>query len=61
MEYDFQKSRGTGPWNHKVSVSAKKIQKKMSCLCTFKVAVGGQLASQGKCLSAAQHIVPRTQ
>jgi hypothetical protein len=35
IEYDFQKSRVTGPWNHKVSVSAKKV-KKMSCLCTFK-------------------------
>ncbi len=34
IEYDFQKSRVvTGPWNHKVSVSAKK--KKNSCLCTF--------------------------
>ncbi len=34
MEYDFQKSRVTGPWDHMVSVSAKKV-KKMSCLCTF--------------------------
>ncbi len=36
IEYDFQKSRVTGPWDHKVSVSAKKSQKKVSCLCTFK-------------------------
>jgi hypothetical protein len=27
IEYDFQKSRVTGPWNHKVSVSAKKLKK----------------------------------
>jgi hypothetical protein len=36
IEYDFQKSRVTGPWNHKVSVSAKKVKRKISCLCTFK-------------------------
>jgi hypothetical protein len=35
ISYDFQKSRVTGPWDHKDSVSAKKF-KKMSCLCTFK-------------------------
>ncbi len=28
IEYDFQKSRVTGPWDHKVSVSAKKVNKK---------------------------------
>jgi hypothetical protein len=28
IEYDFQKSRVTGPWDHKVSVSAKKFEKK---------------------------------
>jgi hypothetical protein len=28
MEYDFQKSRVTGPWDHKVSVSANKVKKK---------------------------------
>ncbi len=28
IEYDFQKSRVTGPWDHKVSVSAKKVLKK---------------------------------
>ncbi len=28
MKYDFQKSRVTGPWDHKVSVSAKKVNKK---------------------------------
>ncbi len=39
IEYDFQKSCVTGPWDHKVSVSAKKI-KKMSCLCTLNI---GQL------------------
>ncbi len=28
IKYDFQKSRVTGPWDHKVSVSAKKVTKK---------------------------------
>ncbi len=27
IEYDFQKSRVTGPWDHKVLVSAKKSKK----------------------------------
>jgi hypothetical protein len=36
IEYDFQKSRVTGSWDHKVSVSTKKVKKKCSCLCTFK-------------------------
>jgi hypothetical protein len=27
IEYDFQKSRVTGPWDYKVSVSAKKVKK----------------------------------
>ncbi len=35
IEYDFQKSRVTDPWDHKVSVSAKKLFKRISCLCTF--------------------------
>ncbi len=35
IEYDFQKSRVTGPWDHKDSVSAKKVINKISCLCTF--------------------------
>jgi hypothetical protein len=29
IEYDFQKSRVTGPWEHKVLVSAKKVFKKI--------------------------------
>jgi hypothetical protein len=28
MEYNFQKSRVTGPWDHRDSVSAKKVKKK---------------------------------
>ena len=36
IEKDFQKSRVTGPWDHKVLVSAKKNFKQISCLCTFK-------------------------
>jgi hypothetical protein len=35
IEYEFQKSRVTGPWDHTDSVSAKKVKKKISCLCTF--------------------------
>ncbi len=35
IEYDFQKSRVTSPWDHMVSVSAKKVKTKISCLCTF--------------------------
>jgi hypothetical protein len=27
IAYDFQKSRVTGPWDHKALVSAKKIKK----------------------------------
>jgi hypothetical protein len=37
IEYYFQKSRVTGPWDHKDSVSAKKVKKKISCLCTFNL------------------------
>jgi hypothetical protein len=29
IEYDFQKSRDTDPWDHMVSVSAKKVKKKI--------------------------------
>jgi hypothetical protein len=36
IEYNVQKSRVTGSWDHKDSVSAKKVFKKNSCLCTFK-------------------------
>ncbi len=34
IEYDFQKSRVTGPWDQKVSVSAKnkKIKKNHACV-----------------------------
>ncbi len=35
IEYYFQKSSVTGSWDHKASVSAKKVKKKISCLCTF--------------------------
>ena len=33
IEYDFQKSRVTGPWDHKDSVSAKKSKKKKFHAC----------------------------
>jgi hypothetical protein len=39
IEYDFQKSRVTSHWDHMVSVSAKKVKKKISCLCAFNVPV----------------------
>jgi hypothetical protein len=35
IEYDFQKSRVTGPWDHTVSGFCKNFYKK-SFLCTFK-------------------------
>jgi hypothetical protein len=33
MEYDFQKSHVTGPWDHKDSVSAKKVFEKKFHAC----------------------------
>jgi hypothetical protein len=38
IEYDFQKSRVTvtGPWNHKDSVSAKKVTKKVHACVPLK-------------------------
>jgi hypothetical protein len=36
MEYDFQKSRVTGPWEYKVSVSAKKVKKKLHACVPLK-------------------------
>jgi hypothetical protein len=32
IEYDFQKSRVTGPWDEKDSVSAKKVKKCHACV-----------------------------
>ncbi len=37
MEYDFRKSRVKCPWDNKDSFSEKKVKKKISCLCTFKI------------------------
>jgi len=37
IEYDFQKSHVTGPWDHMISVFCTK--KNISCLCTFNVTV----------------------
>jgi hypothetical protein len=45
IEYDFQKSRVTGPWDHEVLVTAEKVKQKISCLCTFKRAHGGKVLS----------------
>jgi hypothetical protein len=36
IEYDFQKSRVTGPWDHKDSVSAKKVKKKIHACVPLK-------------------------
>jgi hypothetical protein len=36
IEFDYQKSGVTGPWDHKDSVSAKKSKKKISCLCALR-------------------------
>jgi hypothetical protein len=36
MGYDFQKSHVTGPWDHKVSVSAKKVSKKCHACVPFR-------------------------
>jgi hypothetical protein len=36
MEYDFEKSHVTGPWDHKVSVSAKKVKKKFHACVPLK-------------------------
>ncbi len=35
IEYDFQKSCVSGPWDHRFRFLQKR-QKKISCLCTFK-------------------------
>jgi hypothetical protein len=46
IEYDFQKSRVTGPWDHMVSISAKKV-KKMFHACVplkFKNSNSGSLS-----------------
>ncbi len=45
IEYDYQKTHVTGPWNHKDSVSAKTVFKKISFLCTFKnITLRGELS-----------------
>jgi hypothetical protein len=36
IEYDFQKSCVTGPWDHKVSVSAIKVKKKFHACVPLK-------------------------
>ena len=36
IEYDYQKSRVTGPWDHKDSVSAKKVKKKCHACVPLK-------------------------
>jgi hypothetical protein len=36
IKYHFQKSRVTGPWDRKVSVSAKKVSKKVHACVPLK-------------------------
>jgi hypothetical protein len=36
IEYDFQKSRVTDPWDHMVSVSAKKVKKKFMLVYLYR-------------------------
>ncbi len=48
IKYDFQKSRVTGPKDHKVSVSAKKCKKKISCLCNILIFAGACLHLHAK-------------
>jgi hypothetical protein len=42
IEYDFQKSRVTGPWDHMVSVSAKKSHKQFHACVPLSPAVGAR-------------------
>ncbi len=49
IEYDCQKSCVTGPWDHMVSVSAKKVFRKISCLCTFQVNIGDAVIKVQNC------------
>ncbi len=37
IEYDFQKSRVTGPWDHKNSDSAKKVKKKFHACVPLRI------------------------
>ncbi len=60
IEYNFQKSRVTGPWDHKVSVSAKKVKKKFH-VCVPLRAQGKKVRVQcsvrvQRCLLRVQHI-----
>ncbi len=41
IEQDFQKSHVTRPWNHKVSVSAKKSQNEFHACVSLKVSLFG--------------------
>ncbi len=43
IKYDFQKSRVTCPWDHKVSVSAKKVKKKFHACVPLNFVFGNLL------------------
>ncbi len=47
IEYDFQKSHVTGPWDHKVSVSAKKVKKKFHACVPLSEGGLAQLIESG--------------
>ncbi len=40
MEYDFKKSRVTGTWDHKDTVSAKKVKKKCHACVPLRELIG---------------------
>jgi hypothetical protein len=50
IENDLKKSRVTGSWDHKVSVSAKKSKNKshacVTLICDFNLIVGAAFATQ---------------
>jgi hypothetical protein len=62
IEYDFQKTRVTGPRDHKVSVSAKKVKKKFHACVPLNVYKYG-LSTEPKFLNfvGPQESIPTNQ
>ena len=58
IEYDFQKSRVTGPWNHKVSVSANKVKKKFHACVPLKRIVETRSSRDKKCTGCTENDLP---
>ncbi len=59
IEYDFQKSRVTGPWDHKVSVSAKKSKKKFHACVPLKTGVFSKNTKNNGCRRIDRALGPR--